>query len=262
LVVPTSYDFHNQWNWARFKPAHDFVIDAPESNLGQTLASQLSRLSRDGPIGRLTRLDAIFRRDSRRYGRPAAADRHPADRRRRGVANVAGRLPEVTARPIVPPTFAAPPGYATDVFRLELLGPQHNEADHAAWMSSIDHIRDTPGFGRGWPPPGGMTLAENRADLESHMRRSAAGTDFAYTVIEIATGDIMGCVYIHPKRGKVDPEHGGDEVEASSWVTGARAELDEPLTVAVGSWLATAWPFEEVHYRRGRQPTVIHRTAA
>jgi hypothetical protein len=167
----------------------------------------------------------------------------------------------VTARPIVPPTFAAPSGYATGVLRLELLGPQHNEADHAAWMSSIDHIRDTPGFSHRWPPIDGMTLAENRADLDSHMKRSAAGTDFAYTVIEIATGDIVGCVYIHPMRGSVQPEHGDRPIEATSWVTAARAELDEPLTVAVGSWLATAWPFEEVHYRRGRQPTVIHRTA-
>jgi hypothetical protein len=122
-------------------------------------------------------------------------------------------------------------------------------------MSSIDHILDTPGFDHGWPPIGGMTLAENRADLESHTRRSAAGIDFAYTVIEISTGEIVGCVYIHPKPGA------DDEIEATSWVRAARAELDKPLTIAVEAWLAAVWPFEVVHYRRGRQPTVLHRTA-
>jgi hypothetical protein len=30
--------------------------------------------------------------------------------------------------------------------RLEPLGPQHNQSDHAAWMSSIEHIRSTPGY--------------------------------------------------------------------------------------------------------------------
>ena len=30
-------------------------------------------------------------------------------------------------------------------FRLQPFGPQHNQADHAAWTSSIEHIRATPG---------------------------------------------------------------------------------------------------------------------
>jgi hypothetical protein len=46
---------------------------------------------------------------------------------------------------------------------LEPLGPEHNEDDHEAWSSSIEHIRATPGFLDGrWPSP--MTLEENRAD--------------------------------------------------------------------------------------------------
>ncbi len=127
-----------------------------------------------------------------------------------------------------------------------------NEADHAAWMSSIDSIRSTPGFDRGWPPEAGMTLAENLADLESHARRSARRIDFAYSVIEITTGDVIGCVYFTPAPA--------GEVEASSWVCAARAELDGPLTEVVGAWLREAWPFEVVRYRSGELPTAIRKS--
>ena len=40
----------------------------------------------------------------------------------------------------VPPEFDAPSSLETPLFRLEPLGPQHNEADYAAWTSSIEHI--------------------------------------------------------------------------------------------------------------------------
>ena len=47
----------------------------------------------------------------------------------------------------VPEDFAVPDGFIAAEFRLTPLGPQHNEADYAAWTASIDHIRATPGFG-------------------------------------------------------------------------------------------------------------------
>jgi hypothetical protein len=98
-----------------------------------------------------------------------------------------------------------------------------------------------------------MTLAENLADLESHAERSARRVDFAYSVIEIATGDVVGCVYFKPSRTA------DGEVEASSWVCAARTELDGPLTDVVGAWLLEAWPFEVVHYRSGEFPMTIRR---
>jgi len=142
----------------------------------------------------------------------------------------------MTIRPLVEESFAVPDVLVADGLRLELLGPQHNEADHAAWMSSIEHIRTTPGFGRGWPPATGMTLAENLADLESHAERSARRVDFAYSVIEIVTGDVVGCIYFKPSRTAEG------EAEASSWVCAARKDLDGPLTDVVGVWLLEAWP--------------------
>jgi hypothetical protein len=122
---------------------------------------------------------------------------------------------------------------------LEPLGPQHSEADYAAWSSSIDHIRATPGYPDGsWPRP--MTLEQNRADLERHARDFEERRGFTYTVLDPASRDVIGCVYIYPAEG------GGALV--LSWVRASRAPLDGTLRRAVRAWLADAWPFERVEY--------------
>ena len=46
--------------------------------------------------------------------------------------------------PFVPADFAVPDGLVTPLFRLEPLGPEHNERDYAAWTSSVDHIHASP----------------------------------------------------------------------------------------------------------------------
>ncbi len=99
-----------------------------------------------------------------------------------------------------------------------------------------------------------MTLAENHEDLAGHAQRSHQRVDFAYSVIDIATGDVVGCVYFEPSST------GEREVAASSWVSAARAELDGLLTEIVGAWLRAAWPFEVVHYRLGEVPVTIRRS--
>jgi hypothetical protein len=148
--------------------------------------------------------------------------------------------------PLVPPSFEAPQTYVWSEFHLEPLGEQHNERDHAAWMSSIDHIRSTPGFPDGnWPPPEGMSLDRNLDDLRRHAADFEARTGFTFTVLEPVTGDVIGCVYVYPsKSADVD-------VTVQSWVRASHAELDVPLADAVAAWLAADWPWERVH-RPGR----------
>lgn len=69
----------------------------------------------------------------------------------------------------VPADFVPPTALARERFRLEPLGPQHSEADLAAWTSSVAHLRATPGYPDGsWPPPEGMAPERNRQDLERH----------------------------------------------------------------------------------------------
>jgi hypothetical protein len=136
-----------------------------------------------------------------------------------------------------------PDGLVTPALRLVALGPEHNDADHAAWSASIDHIRATPGFrGGDWPPPEGMSLEDNLADLERHAQDFAARTGFTYTVLAPDGDDVLGCVYIYPSR---DERHDAD---VRSWVRADVPELDSVLHAAVTRWLADAWPFTAVDY--------------
>jgi RimJ/RimL family protein N-acetyltransferase len=140
----------------------------------------------------------------------------------------------------VPEDFAVPAGLVRPRFRLEPLGPEHNERDYAAWTSSVDHIRATPGFERGWPRE--MTLEENRADLERHAKDFRERRGFTYTVLEPEGDDVIGCVYIYPSRD------GSADARILSWVRANRADLDPELRRAVNHWLADAWPFADVDY--------------
>jgi hypothetical protein len=147
----------------------------------------------------------------------------------------------VAEAPFVPPEFVAPLALETEQFRLEPLGPQHNEPDYAAWSSSVEHIRNTPGWEKSsWPDD--RDLTKNLADLEEHAADFANRTGFTYTVLDPATGDVVGCVYIYPDKS------GEHSAKVLSWVRVGRAELDAPLWQAVSDWLADDWPFETVAY--------------
>ncbi len=152
----------------------------------------------------------------------------------------------MAADPFVPAGFDPPTSLVTDRFRLEPLGPGHNDADLAAWTSSIEHIRATPGYPDGdWPPLDGMSPDANLADLRRHAADFAARRGFTFTVLDPADDDVIGCVYLYPTRS---PDH---DVVVQSWVRADRAELDGPLADAVAAWLATDWPWERVD-RMGR----------
>lgn len=150
--------------------------------------------------------------------------------------------------PVIDPAdLPAPPSDG----RLTLvpLAPEHNERDHAAWMSSIDHIRATPGFGAGdwgtdsWPFE--MPLEQNLGDLEMHWGEFERGEAYAFTVLDPVTDDVIGCVY-------VDPDDRGDgdaaDVMVRSWVRSTHADLDEHLAATVDRWLRTCWPIDSVRW--------------
>lgn len=146
---------------------------------------------------------------------------------------------DVTARSFVPVGFDPPTSLVAPRFRLEPLGPQHNEADHAAWMASIDHIRATPGFrGGSWPPLDGMTVQQNRADLQRHADDFVRRIGFTFTGLDPADEDVIGCVYLYPSTSETH------DVTVRSWVRADRADLDAPLADAVADWLARSWPWE------------------
>ncbi|WP_327253463.1 N-acetyltransferase [Streptomyces sp. NBC_01244] len=143
----------------------------------------------------------------------------------------------------VPPAevFEVPVRLVGEGFRLEPLGPEHNEGDLAAWSGSIAHVRATPGFLGDWPPPEGMTPEANLADLVRHARDFAERRGFTYSVLEgeqEGEGEVIGCLYIYP--AKADP----GRVHISSWVCADRAALDKTVYETVMRWLAEVWPFD------------------
>ena len=141
--------------------------------------------------------------------------------------------------PFVSEDFEVPHELDGPGFRLEPLGPQHNERDYEAWTASIDHIRSTPGFAdSSWPSP--MSLDDNLGDLVRHADDFRSRTGFTYTVLD--GDDVIGCVYIYPS---MTPGH---DAAVRSWVRTSRAELDGVLWRAVMTWLADEWPFTNPEY--------------
>lgn len=144
----------------------------------------------------------------------------------------------VSTEEFVPPGFVPPTALVTDRFRLAPLGPEHNDRDLAAWMSSVEHIRSTPGYPDGsWPPADGMSPERNIADLERHARDFAEHKGFTFTVLDPAD-EVIGCVYLYP------PETEEHDVSVQSWVRASHAELDGPLADAVAAWIEAEWPWE------------------
>ena len=141
----------------------------------------------------------------------------------------------------VPADFDPPTRLTSGEFLLVPLGPEHNERDYAAWSSSIEHIRSTPGFPDGsWPRE--MSLDENRADLERHARDFVDRKGFTFTVLD-SSHDVIGCVYIYPAKDGVH------DATVQSWVRESAAALDDALRRAVADWLTSdAWPFERPFY--------------
>jgi hypothetical protein len=138
----------------------------------------------------------------------------------------------------VPDDFEPPRAFRGPGFRLEPLGPDHNERDYEAWTSSMSLIQSTPGDWGGWPHP--MTLRENLRDLEMHAGEFERREAFTYSVLD--GEEVIGCLYIYPD------EKGTTDAYVSSWVTESRSEMDVTVWRAVTDWLESEWPFREFRY--------------
>ena len=138
---------------------------------------------------------------------------------------------------LVPDDFVVPLDLRTDRFRLEPLGPEHNERDHEAWMSSIAHIQATPGFAGGRTGRGRCRLEQNLADLVRHAADFAARTGVHLFGARRRRGDRVRSTCTRPTTASTTSRR-------PSWVRASRAELDVVLWETVSAWLAGSWPFQ------------------
>lgn len=143
------------------------------------------------------------------------------------------------AKPFVPDHFIVPTELKADGFHLEPLAPHHNTRDYKAWMSSIEHIKNTPGYsGDRWPFK--MSLEQNLVDIQRHVDDFSSRKGFTYSVLD--KDEIIGAVYLYPAKKE------GHDARVKSWVIASRAELDVSLWETVTNWIIDAWPFRRVHY--------------
>lgn len=140
-------------------------------------------------------------------------------------------------------TVPSPPSTAELV--LEPLGEQHNASDLAAWSASVEHIRATPGMGgRDWPPDEPYTAEQNLADMRGHVADFAARTGFTWTVLDPASREVIGCVYMYAPEWAAP----AGQISVRSWVRADRAHLDAELYRLVSAWLDKDWPWTDVVY--------------
>jgi hypothetical protein len=141
----------------------------------------------------------------------------------------------------VPAGFDPPVQLTIGAFRLEPLGPEHNDRDYAAWTSSTEYIRSQPSLAD-WSWPHEMSLAENLGDLEHHARDFAARKGFTYTVLD-ADDDVVGCVYVYPA------DDGVHDALVRSWLRQSVEADEAAFRQAVTGWLTSdAWPFRHPLY--------------
>ncbi len=143
---------------------------------------------------------------------------------------------------LLPPGFVAPTPPGTHDFAFDILGPQYNESDLAAWSGSIAHIRTSPGWSESRWPQRAYTLEENLADLVEHRAHHLAGQDFAWTVLDPTSPgavDVIGCVYLKPAPGDENARY---DAIARSWVRRDLARLDVRLRHHLRTWFRDAWP--------------------
>jgi hypothetical protein len=145
----------------------------------------------------------------------------------------------------VPDQCDVPVGIRTELFIIEPLAERHNESDYAAWTSSRQQIKATPGFtGDTLWVDDDFSLADNAASIAKHASDFAKRTEFNYAVLDPGSQEVIGSVYIRPSAR--------DEYDADvrSWVRADRAELDKPLYDLVSGWRADAWPFRNPAYAK------------
>lgn len=138
--------------------------------------------------------------------------------------------------------FEPPAPPATDRLVLEPLGPEHAGREHAALLSTADHLRAT--VFDSWPPAD-YDIAQNQKDLARHAAEFARRDAYAWAVLAPDRETYLGALFAKPVRAS---EGEGDAVQITYWVVAREIPrgMDEQLLRTSLAWFQHAWPFVEV----------------
>lgn len=152
------------------------------------------------------------------------------------------------------PDVPVPGGLRTAEFVLRPLTAADAVADWEAVMETAAELRGWEQTG--WPADD-FTADENRDDLRGLEERHAAHRAFTFTVLDAATGECIGCVYLFPTSARflaaatVTPVADGAWTEVDGvvyyWVRASRAGdgSDRVLLSALRRWLREDWDFSQ-----------------
>lgn len=141
----------------------------------------------------------------------------------------------------VPENFQVPETFETDRLRLRKLTSKDVQKDYEAVMSSVDHLQGV--FPESWPSAD-MTLEQDLEDLEWHQEEFQRRLSFAYTVVNLAESECLGCVYVFP------PPNTLYDATVILWVRESEFKegLDDYLFLVVKQWMNGVWPFQKLVY--------------
>ena len=150
--------------------------------------------------------------------------------------------------------YFAPYALRTDRVFIEPLSPRITQLDYDAYMSSIQHINDSMGWG--FPTPD-LTLEWANYDMHKCWNAFGRGEGFYYAVLSPDRSEELGAVYFKQPAAGTHPR----EAEFTQWVVEQELEtdLDRHLLQSVVNWVRSDWDIERlVHplpegYERGHR---------
>ena len=153
---------------------------------------------------------------------------------------------------LVPSDFAIPQRLETSDLVIRPLRMRDVYFDYIAVMSSLDVIRATRG---GDWPTSDLTFEQDLIDLGWHEKEFQNRTSFAYTVMDPAETECLGCIYLHPPGYRTNAT-GSADVDVSFWVTQTAYDhgMYPKLYAAIDDWLRH-WPFRSIGYSNSLLPT-------
>jgi hypothetical protein len=142
--------------------------------------------------------------------------------------------------PFVKLDFKVPEILETSQYRLRMITINDAIKDYDAVMSSTKQLQTL--WASEWPK--GQTLEQNIIDLGWHQYEFQTRRSFAYTIVGLNEGRILGTVYIDPTR-KADYD-----VSVHYWVRTSSLEsgLEDELKKDLKKWLKDKWPFKRAAF--------------